>query len=193
MILSLTGPSGVGKTTLMHNLLKALPNAQPLTSYTTRVARPSDEPGEYHYITQAEFDRMSAAGEFLWEAHAYVNHYGTRKADIDTALESGILYMPVLVLSAVKKLHEYANEIGKTPNLHSMYIRIEDEAELRARFAERGDKPEEAEARIVECRTWNEEAKNLGVPFIYLEAQKKREDILADALEHLKTIGLTYN
>ncbi len=176
----------------MHNLLQALPGAKPLMSYTTRAARPSDEPGEYSYISQEEFDRMSQAGEFLWEAHAYVNHYGTRKADIDMALESKTaLYMPVIVLSAVKKLHEYANEVGKIQNLHSMYIHIEDEQELRNRFKERGDKPEEVEARINECRNWNEEAKNLGVPFIWLQAQKKREDIVADALEHIHGLQIT--
>lgn len=191
MILSLTGPSGVGKTTLMHNLLKALPDVKPLVSYTTRAPRPSDEPGEYKYVSQEEFDHLQAAGEFLWTANAYVNHYGTRKADIDMALNStDAVYMPVLVLSAVKKLHDYANGAGKMHNLRSMYIRIEDEAELRSRFKERGDNPEEAEARIRECRTWNEEAKNLGVPFIWLEAQKSREDIVADALAKLKAAGI---
>lgn len=193
MILSLTGPSGVGKTTLMHNLLQALPNAKPLVSYTTRAARQSDEPGEYRYVSQEEFDRMSQAKEFLWEASAYVNRYGTRKADIDSALESAdTLYMPVLVLNAVKKLHEYANSIAKTESLHSMYIWIEDEAELRSRFAERGDKPEEVEARIAECKDWNAQAKNLGVPFIYLEARKKREDIVVDALAQIKAAGFIF-
>lgn len=186
MILSITGPSGVGKTTLMHNLLKALPRAKPLISYTTRDPRPTDEPGEYAYISPEKFEQMERGGEFLWTASAYVNRYGTRKADIDAALNDlETTHMPMLVLSAVKTLYEYAKETGKTGALRSMYIHIDDEAELRSRFKERGDKPEEAEARIQECRTWNEEAKNLGVPFIYLEAQKRREDILADALSHL--------
>lgn len=188
MILSITGPSGVGKTTLMHNLLGSLPHAKPLTSYTTRAARPSDEPGEYAYVSLEEFERMEKAGEFLWTASAYVNRYGTRKADIDAALnDTSTTHMPMLVLSAVKTLYEYAKEAGKTNTLRAMYIWIEDESELRSRFKERGDKPEEAEARIAECRSWNQEAKNLGVPFIYLEAQKKREDILADALAQLQS------
>jgi guanylate kinase len=191
MIISLTGPSGVGKTTLMHNLLKAIPNVKTLTSYTTRQPRPSDEPGEYNYITEEEFNRMDAAGEFLWTAHAYVNHYGTRKADIDMALEDDTAnYMPVLVIDVMRTLYDYAQSQGKGDKLHSMYIHIEDEAELRSRFKERGDKPEEVEARIAECKDWNAKAKASGVPFIYLQAQKKREDIVADALEELKQRGI---
>jgi guanylate kinase len=134
---------------------------------------------------------MSAAGEFLWEAHAYVNHYGTRKVDIDRALDdSAKLYMPVLVIDVIKKLHDYAASVGKSAALHSMYIRIEDEEELRSRFKERGDKPAEAEARIQECKDWNEKAKASGVPFIWLEAQKSRDEIVADALAKLKAAGI---
>jgi guanylate kinase len=176
----------------MHNILKSSTHTRPLISYTTRQPRPTDEPGEYSYIMQEEFDRMEAMGEFLWTAKTYVNHYGTRKADIDAAFaDTGEVYIPVLVLNAVKTLYEYAQATNQTDKLHSLYIHIDDEAELRARFKERGDKQEEVEARIAECKSWNKEAKNLGVPFIYLEAQKKREDILADALEHIKAAGIT--
>ena len=184
MILSITGPSGVGKTTLLHNLLQKIPEAQPLTSYTTREPRPSDEPGEYVYVSHDEFDRMAKSGAFLWEARTYVNRYGTKKEDIDRALSSGF-YMPVLVIDAVKKLYEYAHSTHRENQARYMYIFIDDEAELRKRFKERGDAPGETEVRIQECRDWNAKAAKSGVPFIYLQATKKREDILADALSYI--------
>ncbi|MDO8548179.1 MAG: AAA family ATPase [bacterium] len=184
MILSITGPSGVGKTTLLHNLLKNIPEARPLTSYTTREARPSDEPGEYAYVSHEEFKQIEQSGVFLWEAKTYVNRYGTKKEDIDRALNGGF-YVPVLVIDAVKKLHEYARSVGKESQATYMYIFIDDENELRKRFKERGDSAEETEARIQECRDWNAKVAESGVPFIYLQATKKREDILADALARI--------
>ena len=185
MIVSITGPSGVGKTTLMHNLLQKIPGAQPLTSYTTRERRPSDEPGEYIYVSHDEFDRMARGGAFLWEARTYINRYGTKKEDIDRALSGGF-YMPVLVIDAVKKLYEYAHSVHKEDRARYMYIFIDDEKELRKRFKERGDAPEETEVRIQECRDWNSKAAKSGVPFMYLHATKQREDILADALAHIE-------
>lgn len=190
MILSITGPSGVGKTTLLHNLLKEIPKGRTLTSYTTRAPRPSDEPGEYVYISREEFEKISQSGAFLWEARTYKNLYGTKKEDVDRALENkegGELYMPVLVIDAVKKLYAYAASAGKTGAARYLYIFIDDEAELRNRFKERGDSPEETEARIQECKDWNAQAAVSGVPFMYLHATKKREDILADALSHISS------
>lgn len=181
MIISITGPSGVGKTTLLHNLLRSIPQARTLTSVTTREQRPSDEPGEYQYVTDAEFDALSAKGAFLWEVNPHGKKYATRRDTIDIALREGF-YLPVLVVGAVEKLHAYANAQGLEGNVRSLYILIDDEEELRKRFKERGDSPAETEVRIRECRDWNAQAEASGVPFIYLHATKKREDILADTL-----------
>lgn len=184
MLVSITGPSGVGKTTLLHNLIKKLPGAKPLISYTTRDPRPSDEPGEYSYVSKEEFDALAQSGAFLWEAHTYVNRYGTKKEDVDRALSSGF-YLPVLVIDAVKKLDEYARSIGKVREVRHLYILIEDIDELRNRLIERGDSPEEREARIKECLDWNAQAAHSGVPFIYIHAKKSREEILKDALQKI--------
>lgn len=186
MLVSITGPSGVGKTTLLHNLIKKLPEARPLISYTTRDPRPSDEPGEYAYVSKEEFDTIAASGAFLWEAHTYVNRYGTKKEDVDRALAGGF-YLPVLVIDAVKKLDEYARSAGKVHEVRHLYILIEDIDELRNRLMERGDSPEEREARIKECLHWNEQARASGVPFIYIQAKKSREEILEETLEKIRT------
>ncbi len=186
MILSITGPSGVGKTTLLHNLLHALPNAQPLRSYTTRAARVSDEPGEYVYISTEGFDILAHNGAFLWEARTYVNRYGTKKEDVDHALEGGV-YLPVLVIDAVKTLHMYAKEADKESAVRSIYVYLDDEQELYRRLKERGDREEEIQVRIAECRLWNKEARASGIPFIYLAATQRKEEISADALRVIHT------
>jgi guanylate kinase len=187
MILSITGPSGVGKTTLLHNLLRGLPHAKPLTSVTTRTPRPTDEPGEYEYIDAEEFERIKNSGEFLWEARTTNNRYGTRKTSVDAALASDDQYIPILVLSAAKTLHEYARRNDAADRVRFIYIEIEDEAELRRRFKERGDAPEEVEARILECRTWGDEARRLDIPFVYLSGSLSREELCASTLQSLQS------
>lgn len=184
MILSLTGPSGVGKTTLLHHLLRALPGSGPLISYTTRTRRQGDEPGEYRYVGEEEFEAMHARGEFLWVARPHGKKYATREEDIGRALAGGV-YMPILLIDAAKQLRAYAAQAGKADAMRSLYIRLEDEAELRRRFAKRGDSLEAAEARIAECRSWNQEAASSGVPFIYIDGRKTPEEMLADALAAL--------
>lgn len=187
MIVSITGPSGVGKTTLMRGLLRALQGSHTLESVTTRERRPTDEPGEYRYVSQEEFDAMSARGDFLWEVRPHGRSYATAKQAVDAALASEDIFIPPLVTSAVAHLLAHATSLGKETRVFPLYIWIEDEAELRKRFVARSDMTaDEIESRLIECRSWNAEAKNSGVPFIYLLATKKREEILADAMARIQ-------
>ncbi|HEY5383278.1 MAG TPA: hypothetical protein VIJ88_01855 [Candidatus Paceibacterota bacterium] len=187
MILSITGPSGVGKTTLMRNLLQALPKATPLTSVTTRAPRPTDEPGEYEYVSQAEFDARSERGVFLWEVRPHGKCYATAQKTIDEALEGRDVFIAPLLISAVGALLAYAATKGASDAVHAMYLWIESPQELRARFYNRGDmSDEEIEGRLEECRSWNAEAKNSLLPFIFLKATQTPEEIAANALATLK-------
>ncbi len=176
MFITITGPSGVGKTTLYNSLLQQRPELKPMMRLTTRAPRPTDEKG-YEYVTDDVFDQLEKNGELMWAVYPHGKKYGVRTSAVDEALAQQSI--SILVIDAVQKLHSYA------PNkIIPLYIHIDDEDELRKRFHERGDMTEaEIESRIIECRSWNKEARGSGVPFVYLDGQKSREDLLTEALK----------
>ena len=86
----ITGPSGVGKGTLIGELLKRRPELQLSISATTRDPRPGEVDGvDYHFLSPEEFDRRVAAGEFLEYAAYSGNQYGTLRSEVDRRIESG--------------------------------------------------------------------------------------------------------
>jgi guanylate kinase len=76
----LSAPSGAGKTSLVGALLAADPLVRKSVSYTTRAPRPGEQHGrEYHFVDDAEFQRLLEAGEFLEHALVHGNRYATSK------------------------------------------------------------------------------------------------------------------
>lgn len=89
-LLVVSGPSGVGKTSLVQELLKESPDIICPVSYTTRAPRPGETDGEnYHFVDESHFSRMVAAGEFLEHANVFGNQYGTASNSVRSALEHG--------------------------------------------------------------------------------------------------------
>jgi guanylate kinase len=86
----ITGPSGVGKGTLIRELCERVPGLELSTSATTRPPRQGEEDGrEYHFLGRDEFDRRAAAGEFLEHATYSGNRYGTLRGEVERRLEAG--------------------------------------------------------------------------------------------------------
>ncbi len=90
----LSGPSGVGKSTLVRKLLERVGGRMRLSvSATTREPRPGEIDGrEYHFLSQEDFDRRLAAGEFLEaiEVFGRGHWYGTLFDEVTPSLEAGI-------------------------------------------------------------------------------------------------------
>lgn len=86
----ITGPSGVGKGTLIELLRERIPTLGLSTSATTRAPREGEEEGrEYHFLSREEFDRRAEANEFLEHAVYSGNRYGTLRAEVETRLAAG--------------------------------------------------------------------------------------------------------
>jgi guanylate kinase len=77
----ISAPSGAGKTSLVHALLKINPQIDLSVSFTTRQARAGEVDGkDYHFISREQFLGMAAQGEFLESAEVYGNLYGTSQS-----------------------------------------------------------------------------------------------------------------
>jgi guanylate kinase len=91
----LSGPSGVGKSSVVARIRATAPQIWVSVSATTRRPRPGEVDGQhYFFVDDTEFDRMIAAGEFLEWAPFAGNRYGTPRSGVQSHLERGV---PVLL------------------------------------------------------------------------------------------------
>ena len=86
----ITGASGTGKTTLVHEALKVLPDLDWSVSATTRRPRRGEVDGkDYQFVSTEQFKSMVDAGEMLEWAEVYGNSYGTPRAPVVAAMDEG--------------------------------------------------------------------------------------------------------
>lgn len=170
MIITLSGASGTGKTTIEKMFLEREANVRPLVSITTRAPRPNDLPGDFEYISPETYDAWDAAGAFLWKARVGETRHGTRTSDLRNAFASPrTTWIMILVPECVPNLHAFAHAEKQIEQVRSFYILNPPDDVLRRRMAERGDAPEKIEERMRACAEYQERARNSGIPYIYIE------------------------
>lgn len=81
-IVVVSGPSGVGKNTVLEGVFKALPELKFGQTLTTREARSNDIPGKYEHVDEVEFKARVKRGELLEWAEVHGNFYGTKKPKV---------------------------------------------------------------------------------------------------------------
>ena len=133
-LIVLSGPSGVGKSTVVQRLMEQNPNLQFSVSATTRPMRPSDVEGKtYYFVSRDTFEAMIADKQFFEYAEFVGNYYGTPIAPIDAALSEGkdilLDIEPVGALN-VKRLR---------PDAVLIFLAAPSFSELERRLTGRGD------------------------------------------------------
>ncbi len=118
-LIVLSGPSGVGKGTVLSKVLQNLADIEKSISVTTRSRRPGEEHGkDYFFVSKAEFDQMVALGEFMEWAEFAGNFYGTPIKWVQSKLTEGIDVILEIEIQGAKQIHRlcpYASLIFLSP------------------------------------------------------------------------------
>lgn len=90
LLIILSSPSGAGKSTLTRRLRDWDPSLSFSVSATTRTPREGEEDGkDYHFMSEADFQRQVAEGEMLEHAHVFGNFYGSPRGPVEAAINQG--------------------------------------------------------------------------------------------------------
>ncbi len=148
-LIILSGPSGVGKSTIVKFVTEQHPNLRFSVSATTRESRPGEVDGvSYYFVSKEQFQEMVARDELLEHAEYVGNCYGTPAKPIDEALNLG--YDILLDIEVQGALQVKA----KRPDAVSIFIAAPSFEELERRLRGRGDTSPEKIAKRLETAHW---------------------------------------
>jgi guanylate kinase len=143
-VVIVSGPSGVGKSTICREVVKQLPDVYLSVSVTTRPPGPSETNGlDYWFISEQQFQQRVENGQLLEHAEVFGHWYGTPKHKVEKSLQAGktvILEIDVQGAKQAKKIY---------PDATMVFILPPSAKTLAERMDQRGrEKPEVAEERL---------------------------------------------
>lgn len=145
----LSGPSGVGKSTVVQEVMRRHPNLRFSVSVTTREKRPNEVDGEnYYFVTREQFQQMLDRGELLEHAEYVDNCYGTPEGPIQQQLEQGFdILLDVEPCGAMQVRSNREDAV-------LIFMAAPSFAEIERRLRGRGDTPDDKIAGRLERARW---------------------------------------
>jgi guanylate kinase len=188
MVVIISGPSGVGKTTITRGIERSIPDAVFSVSATTRPSTGIDVEGvDYHFVSDEQFEAMKARGEFLETAGIYGKKYGTPKAWVYEQIKRGrLVILEIDVVGAINVKKQIPDSFAifvLPPDEPTLLRRLrdrrrEDEAGIQKRFAQaKAEILHARESAVYDLFLVNEhleEALGKAIKAISLEREKRR-------------------
>jgi guanylate kinase len=171
----LSGPSGVGKSTVVRRLRQTRPDIWISVSVTTRKPRPGEVDGrEYYFVDEAEFDRLIAAGELL-EWASFVDHrHGTPRAPVEGKLAAGIPVLLEIDLAGARQVRQ------AVPEALLVFLAPPSWEELVRRLESRGtEEPGIIAGRLAEAREELAAEKEFDVTLVNTSVEEVADRLVA--------------
>jgi guanylate kinase len=144
----LSGPSGVGKGTVVAEVRRLFPHVWVSVSCTTRRPRPGEADGvQYHFVSDAQFDELIATDRLLEYATFAGNRYGTPRRPVEQHLAAGRPTLLEIELQGARQVRQ------RMPEAQFVFLAPPSEGELRDRLTGRGTETDDMiEARLTRAR-----------------------------------------
>ena len=148
-VLVISGPSGVGKSTICRLLAETDPRVDVVVSATTRLQRMGEEDGvHYRFLKPERFEELVAAGAFFEHATVHGNRYGTLLEDVERVREQGRVAVLEIDVQGARTAR------AKIPDAHLVFVLPPDEETLRDRLQGRASEdPGQMELRMANALT----------------------------------------
>ena len=156
ILVILSSPSGVGKTTLTKKIQQKYQSFKISVSHTTRTPRSNEVDGvDYHFISQKKFKELINEKKFYEYAKIFENYYGTLKEEVDETIKSNDIIFDI-DWQGTKQLSKFKNL-----NLVKIYLITDNKEELKKRLVNRNQNTkEEIEKRFnsfdEDIKHWND-------------------------------------
>lgn len=144
-IIVLSGPSGVGKSTIIKKVREKMPDLRFSVSCTTRSPRNGETPDvDYHFLSKDEFLRRRENGDFIESAEVFANYYGTLKSEVMSIAEKGEnVVLDIDVQGALQIMDKAKNDPELAKEVEFIFIVPPSTAELERRLRSRATDSEE--------------------------------------------------
>ncbi len=176
----LSGPSGVGKSTVVARLRESHPEVWLSVSVTTRRPRPGESDGVQYFFTDDEgFDRLVASGELLEWAELAGNRYGTPRRPVEERLAAGVPTLLEIDLQGARQVRE------SMPEALLVFLAPPSWDELVRRLTGRGtESPDVIERRLEAARVELAAEKEFDLTLVNHSVQGVCDELLALLADH---------
>lgn len=182
LLLIISGPSGVGKTTITRAVERTIPGSVFSVSATTRPKTAADVEGvDYHFVSDAEFDRLVEQDAFLEWANVFGKRYGTIRAWVHEQLARGRLVILEIDVQGAQRVKQ------QVPTAFGLFIEPPSEGALLERLRGRRRESEEViQRRFAEARREIAQARSSGVYDVFI-VNRVLDDAIDEAIHHVRS------